>query len=241
MKRHMLAIAIFLILSLCGCMNEVMYAPTASPTVDMPIEQSYDLYQLREFFVPHHMDDSLHTGELDDLSHEEWMEKLLTYDEVNSKYPVTFLKQVSPVCEYVVYPVDQGGFYYVFLCYYQTVELREQTPKTTDYLYVHFTAYLGNNDCSEGYSNLDYYKIIPGTTTMAEIRQADPYAEYIFLSRGTYTCSLLDNTTVLQIRYGYDKNNNDPNKPFFEAMIVNEVEVKKIENTVSIFAELLRE
>ena len=39
----------------------------------------------------------------------------------------------------------------------------------------------------------------------------------------------------------YDKNNNDPNKTFFEAMIVNQVEVKKIENTVSIFAELLRE
>ena len=208
-----------------------------SYSVDTLIEQSYDLYQLREFFVPHHMD-SFRT--LDDPSKEDRMEKMLTYDEVNREYPVTCLKQLSPVCEYAVYPVDQGGFYYVFLCYYQTVELKEQTPKTTDYLYVYFSAYLGNDDYSEGYSCLDYYKIVPGTTTMAEVRQADPNMEYVFLSSGTYTCSLLDDTTVLQIKYGYDKNSDDPDKTFFDLMLVRQVELKKIEDSVSIFAELLK-
>ena len=74
---------------------------------------------------------------------------------------------------------------------------------------------------------------------MADVRQADPNVEHVFLSGGTYTCSLLDDTTVLQIQYGYDKNNHDPDKTFFDAMIVRQVEIKEIENSVSIFSELL--
>ena len=238
MKRHMIAVAVVLLFVLCGCMNNEMISYTESYTLDTLVEQSYDLYQLRDFFVPHHMDD--YFRRVDDPSHEELMKQMLTYDEVNRKYPVTRLQQLGPIGEYAVYPVEQGGFYYVFLLYYKTVELMEQTPKTTDYLYVYFSAYLGNGDYSEGYSCLDYYEIVPGITTMAELRQLDPNMEYVFLSSGTYTCSLLDDTTVLQVKYGYDKNSDAHDKPYFYSMVVRRVEIKKIEDSLSCFAEILQ-
>lgn len=234
MKRYILSMLFISLLCLSGCAKKSNGQSPTYPSTDASTTQVYDLSEIRAFFVPHHMDDSFRA--LDDQ--EDRMEKMLTYDEINHNYPVSQLKHLSPVCEYVVYPVHQGGFYYVFLCYYQTAELMEQTPKTTDYLYVYYTAYLGNGDYSEGYSRLDYYKIIPGTTTMADVRQADPNVEHVFLSGGIYTCSLLDDTTVLQIQYGYDKSNHDPDKTFFDAMIVRQVEIKEIENSVSIFSEL---
>ena len=232
MKRSILAIAALLLACLCGCGN----TSVANTTGDMHTEQSYDLYALREFFLPRHMDGVVGFGESTGLSQEEKTERILNYNEMNQTFPVTQLEQVNPGCQYALYPVDQGGSYYVFLCYYQDMELKEETPQTTDYLYVFYTAYIGPG----GYSRLDPTEIVPGTTTLAEIRQTDPYVEHVALSRGTFTCSLLDATTVLQIQYSYDKNNTDSNKSVYDLMLVTEVEVRKIEDSVSIMSEIFK-
>lgn len=231
MKRYILSTLILLLLCLCGCTKGEEKQQAADP-VDVTVTQSYDLNELREFFVPHHMDRAPHTGELDG----EFAEKKLTYNEVDLQYPAVLLKTANPFCKYIMYLVDQGGFYYVFLGYFWTKELGEQTPETTDYMYVLFSAYLGDVDSDAAYSNVDYYNIKPGTTTMSDVIKSDPNAESVFLSGGTYTCSLLDNSTVLQILYRHNQDAEEPDRSFLESMIVREVSVVKIEDSVSLLA-----
>ena len=237
MKR-MPSIVLLVLFCLCGCAKEATQQIKNS-SIDVSGMKVYDVSELRAYFSPHHMTFALHMGELDDMTQEQFTEKMLTYQEIDQQFPVEILKTASPVCKYIMYPVRQGGFYYVFLAYFEPEELGEQTPKTIEYMYVRFTAYLGDSDTSADYSSVDPYKVEPEVTTMMDIIELDPYVEPVFLSAGTYTCSLLDNSTILQIKYRYKQGNDEPNSVTYESFIAVDVAIKEIDDSVSIFAEIV--
>ena len=232
MKRNLLLI-IILVFSLCGCSGKTTQ-PITNPSANSAVGRSYDLDELQAFFEPHHMDMLLDTGKIRDLSNEEFMDRLLTYEEIDIKFPAEIIKTAGEQCKYIIYPINHGGFYYAFLCYFQSEELGQQTPRTMEYMYLRFSGYLGSDN-----SDMDYYAIKPGITTLADVIKLDPAAEFVFMSGGKYTCSLLDPYTVLQVKYEMDGDNE--NKDLFEKLIVKEVKVMKIEDSVSLFAELAPE
>jgi hypothetical protein len=68
----------------------------------------YDINELRTFFVPHHMDYALHAGALENMSQDQFMEKMLTYQEVDQQFPAEILENAGApeVCNYPDWPVD---------------------------------------------------------------------------------------------------------------------------------------
>lgn len=215
----------------CGCMQEHSLPQTTEALPNASATVSYDLEELRGFFVPHHLD----------LPGREGMpERILYYDEVNARFPVGQIQISNSDYRYTQYSVKQGGYYYVVWSYAWPTGVSEERPQTPEYSCVMFSAYIGNDDSAGAYSGItaiDRYTILPGVTTMQDVMDRDPYIEYLNYSHGQYTCSILDNSRVLQIRYKYQQDRAD--RPFCEAMVVVDAKVVQIEDSVSSIRFLL--
>jgi len=223
-------------LFLCGCIPQTAVVEQPAFSVFAELTHMYELNALRDFFTAAHLN-----RPTVDISTEEFLERLTFYEEVNERFPVEVLRVADTYVPYTVYRVAEGGYYYVFWSYAfpsaQSDEWREnpEALKKTSRMCVLFSVYVG-----QPYSKIDYYEIVPGITTMAEVMALDPYIEYVNLSRGAFTCSVLDPSTILQIQYYYAGDDTNE-KNFYDAMVVKEVTIVKISDSVSLLGYVLSE
>jgi hypothetical protein len=174
---------------------------------------------LREFFLHRHMN-----VRLSELPEGETVKRVLYYEEVNEKFPVEVVEG-DEYARYTVYQTQEGGYYYVFWSYAWPQNLQER-PYTNDYMCVWYSCYLQDG------GTIDFYRIKPGVTTMGDVLEMDPYAEEVALSRGVFTCSVLDSKTLLQVRYTYRKDAPE-GATYYDSMVVKEVNEVKIGESVS--------
>ena len=233
MKKYRIFVATIIVsIFLCACTQPNNTAQITEPTLLQPEVVAYNINELRAFFVPRHLDHLY----VDKFIGEDLEKSFLYYDEVNHRFPVEQIQESNTHIRYTRYAVKQGGYYYVFWSYGWPKGLVDPSsrkgPETQEYTCVVFSAYLGDCNTAVTYPSIDFYKIRPGVTTMQDVMTMDPYIEYLSYSDGKYTCSMLDQFTVLQIRYKYQQERDVGS--VFEAMTVVDAKIVKIEESVSL-------
>lgn len=113
----------------------------------------------------------------------------LTFDEVNSKFPVEIIRSKG----YSVYKVIQGGYFYVFW-------VKSFDPETElNFRSVYFSAYLPSSISVESFDVL-----IPGVSTAEDVSKIDSSFELSFLDHiSVFSYSYIDDATIMQIEYTY--------------------------------------
>lgn len=144
-----------------------------------PYEVSYPLADLQAFF-----------DECDAKRFFSNSQDRLSWEDVNEAFPVIVLRQVPRHVAYSIFPVTEGGYYYVFWSWYPTNCI-------TDY-FAYFTVYLTKDRLTEE----DFSSVQIGESTAADIYEIDPMFEEFFLrNAGPVSYSLLDNGEIMRIEY----------------------------------------
>ena len=123
----------------------------------------------------------------------------ITIAQLNERFPIVYCREVvinnAPV-NYVVYPVTEGGCYFVVFSYATDQEGNSPQYIVADVFYI-------NQD------NLprveDKANLVLGETTYAEVLSLFPVTELVsYLSSGIYSYSLLSSDQILKIEYDGD-------------------------------------
>lgn len=245
MKRLLCILAAAFLL--CGCSKEVSVGQESNPGTEVKMQNTtestaYDLNELRAFFVPRH----------GCVIFSELPEKILSYEEVNMQFPVGNISYSSDgTAEYTEYPVKQGGYYYIFWGYAipisdADIDLRYNIPEsmlTLENAYVYYSLYMPDGNEDGVYSDIDYFAIKTGITTMADVIRMDPYVEIHKFASGIYSTSMMDSDTVLSVWYRYDQTRGDLGGSGSggydpEAWVVYRVEVEGIEDSRSSYGKV---
>lgn len=203
-------------------------------SLDAVLMQVYDLVELENFIKPRNANVAS-LAEFDGI---------LYYDELNAQFPVEVIRYGDDTTDipYTVYKVSGGGYYFVFWSWAypkdQADALRNKTDahKNTEYMCVYFSAYIGANK-----SILDFMSLKPGTSTAEDVRKIDADFDYVSLSRGRFSYSLLNDKKVLEIKYTH-KNTAEADDIFsFEDLVVQEVKIISIDDSPSCYRLIWQE
>ena len=185
-----------------------------SKDLDDCLTKEYDLQELEDFFYKHNYNEKSHFNrELPSL----------TFEEVDSKFPV----EVVRTFEYTVYKVRQGGYFYVF--WYKGKLVDE--PGTYSEPIVWFSSYLTSEKSPDLFKSLK-----PGVSTAQDVKKIDPAFELLFSTRTIDSYSYLNEDELLKIEYeagaiklelGYD------------ALIVKSISVIKRGSPVGMYNNML--
>ena len=159
------------------------------------LTKTYKLHDLRSFFGQISPNESLMYGKHD-------VKSLLNINHVNERFPIECLRKAESMSYYVVYKVNEGGYFYVFwsLCVEPLPEKRsEYSIKNADNASVYFTAYLSPSSLRKA---SDFDSITENLSTAEDVSQIDSALEISFLmSSGIRSYSLLENGSVMEIGY----------------------------------------
>lgn len=151
-------------------------------SLDQALTKEYDLSELSAFFENTNINES---------SGLNLTTQNLSFSQVNQAYPVEILRSGG----YSVYKVKQGGYFYVFW----VDTFNAATGQIDNEPAVYFTAYLSSN-----IGRVAFDKIKLGISTAEDVKAVDPAFELSFLhSGGIYSFSLLDEDTIMQIKYDF--------------------------------------
>ena len=160
------------------------------------LTKKYDLQELKSFFGEIPPNESM-IYELSDSKAN------LTINDVNEKFPIECLR----LNHYVVYEVNEGGYFYVFWSLFidpAPEEESEHSFKDVNNAIVYFTAYLSPTSLRK---EKDFNSIKEGISTAEDVAQIDPAFEISFLmSSGIRSYSLLENGSIMEI--WYENSNN---------------------------------
>ena len=172
---------------------------------------AYHLEELEEFFAGRCVDDSLRM---------DGYQEILNMEEVNKYFPVENIRSYKYeevlVTSYTVYPVKEGGCYYVFW----SVSGDGETRKVESNSSVYDTTYIAapTRDASL------FDSIKSGISTAGDVEAIDPYV-YMEFTRGsgTFSLSYLDSENVLEVEYDPETIEEISD---YKNMIVNSVKVR---------------
>ena len=156
------------------------------------LTKTYELKELKSFFGEIPPNENLMYG----LPHNK---SNLSINDVNEKFPIECLR----LNHYVVYKVNEGGYFYVFWSLFidDTVK-KEEAEHSIEYVNnasVYFTAYLSPSSFKK---EKDFDSIREGVSTAEDVSRIDPAFELSFLmSSGIRSYSLLENGSVMEIWY----------------------------------------
>lgn len=152
--------------------------------------RAYHLKELDEFFEGRSVEDFIRLGE--------YKTAYLKMEEVNEHFPMENMRSYKYkdeiVTSYTVYPVKEGGYYYVF---WSTI-IDEGIRKIQPYSSVMSTAYISTP--TRDASLFDSIK--SGISTAGDVEVIDPYVYMDFTrSSGIFSFSYLDSENVLEVEY----------------------------------------
>lgn len=177
---------------------------------------AYDIAELTEFFAGKHdinaaMDDTFQS---------------LTFDDVNKRFPVEEVKADG----YSVYPVEQGGNYYVFWAY-TSLDGTRLVTNINDNPSVGFSAYISSSRDQSMFDSLEI-----DVSTAADVMAIDPAFELILtMSSRVLSYSYLDGENLLQIEYHGNEFDS------YDDLVAKEITVVPRDNGVSRFGTILPE
>ena len=147
-------------------------------SLETSLTNEYDLDELKSFFMG--------SNENEEIMFEV-NSKMLTFSEVNRRYPVEVLRTGG----YSVYKVSQGGYFYVFWVSQSIGNTQNSEPS------VYFSAYLSSDVFMNSFDSL-----IPMINTAEDVKKIDPNFELSFLiSHGIFSYSYLNEQNLLEVEY----------------------------------------
>ena len=159
------------------------------------LKNTYELQELLDYFGQIPPNENTMYDSTDNGEH-------LLINNVNSRFPVECVRQNGDLSYYSVYKVSEGGYFYVF--WSRTVDsLRaSESKQPLDNAAAYFTVYISTLRNAS-----DFNSIKPRVSTAEDVAQIDPAFELSFLmSSGPRSFSLLDDYTVLEVRYKHSSN-----------------------------------
>ncbi len=154
----------------------------------------------------------------------------LKYSDVLKKFGEAHITDSG----YTVFPVKEGGKYYVFWSNIMgtvnsdkgVASLDETSVNTNGYnKAVYFTAYLSNERTEDDFKNLK---------TAKDVLNVDPYAQFDLLrSSGIFSYSYLNESHILEIEYS----NNSENISY-ESLAVKKITVRERTEGLSLFGSI---
>ncbi len=175
-------------------------ADDSKPLKDI-LTKKYDLQELESFFGEIPPSEHLGYQSSDSKSN-------LTINQVNERFPIECLRKNH----YVVYEVNEGGYFYVFWSLFiDPAPAKESGHSAEDAnnAFVYFSAYLSPYSLKRV---SDFNSIQEGVSTAKNVAEVDPAFELTFLlSNRTPSYSLLDDGTVMEICYSWSDNLNSRN------------------------------
>ena len=182
-------------------------------TLDIAITNEYDLSELQTYF------ENCKMNEIEPLRQ---AGNSLSFNDVNQNYPVEVLRSGG----YSVYKVKQGGYYYVFWIQPFSDDLSEAIGSPL----VYFSSYLPDLKSLSEFDSLEI-----GKSTAKDVLQIDPSSELSFnRSTGVYSYTILENDTVLEIKY---KHNGELTR--YEDLIIEKIECIPRESAPSRYCTIL--
>lgn len=152
-------------------------------SLETSLTNEYDLDELKSFFMG--------SNENEEIMFEV-NSKMLTFSEVNRRYPVEVLRTGG----YSVYKVSQGGYFYVFWVSQSIGNTQNSEPS------VYFSAYLSSDVFMNSFDSL-----IPMINTAEDVKKIDPNFELSFLiSHGIFSYSYLNEQNLLEVEYLHQEN-----------------------------------
>ncbi|MBR5570399.1 MAG: hypothetical protein IKW10_05845 [Oscillospiraceae bacterium] len=158
------------------------------PTDDftMPTRE-YPLYDLRNFF-----EQKNNNGSISPHS----KVSSLYFEDVNSKYPVEFVRSGH----YSFYKVTEGGYYYVFWVKsskFDGNQIIEYPDQLNWELSVYSTAYFSSVKSKDLFNTLT-----PGMSTIEDVKAIDSDFDLVLIrSSGVFSYSYLNDNQLLEIKY----------------------------------------
>lgn len=154
------------------------------------LTQTYDLQELQAFFGEIPTNEALMYGSGDRTED-------FSMRAVNERFPVECLRLGGAIGYYSVYRVASGGYFYVFWTKTSEASSGEPAILEGDCANAYFTVYLPSLR-----KESDFAPILEGASTAEDVSEIDPALEVSFLmSSGIYSYSLLEDGSVLEIRY----------------------------------------
>ena len=235
--KRMVVFTIFIsaTLLLVACRNEEINMPEefvqgfiaddSKPLADI-LTRTYELQKLRIFFGEIPVNEKLGYNSSDHVPN-------LTINDVNEEFPIECLRRNH----YVVYKVNEGGYFYVFWSLFienMPEKESEHSIEDTDNALVYFTAYLSPSSLKK---ESDFDSIKRGISTAEDVATIDPAFELSFLmSSGIRSYSLLEDGSVMEIWYEH----NDHMESRKDLLVKRkEVLLKETASSVSSLANIL--
>ena len=215
-----------------GCISE---HEGETHALEVALTQQYDLAELDSYIKNRNTKDA----------HFDEFAGILYYDELNVQFPVEIMRYSDSAENppYTIYRVAQGGYYYVFWSWAYPQEdaedLRDKLNILTskEYMCAYFSAYI-----KETKSRFAFMPLKIGTSTAEDVKKIDPYFDFVSLSQGCFSYSLLDSEKVLKIKYSYRENTDSGDSySYYESQIVDEISVVSIEEVPSCYRLILKQ
>ena len=155
------------------------------------LTQEYSLQELRDFFGYRFSNEVDYHNEND-----------LSINGVHARFPIECLRSGDGF-SYTVYKVREGGYFYVFWVL-TSDPFASKESESEPGAAVYFAAYI-----EKGMQASDFDSLKEGVSTAEDVAQIDPAFEMMLLmSHATYSYSLLDDGTIMEIRYQRPKSSN---------------------------------
>ena len=228
MKKYNIVFVCIMIsvLIFCACSNEHLdtndsglfaeFDTDVVTEIENILAEDYSYKELEQFFSKVSIDSLLAQNA-----------EVITFDEVNKRFPVGILRNNH---NYSVYKVKEGGLYYVFWG-----NLRQsQEPVVSDELAVCFTAYLRGN-----LEKVPFLNLKPGISTAKDVKMIDTSFELdLSTSSGIFSYSFLNKDEVVRIEYNLERTADDAFL-IYENFVVKNIDIVPRVTSQSYFGEIL--
>lgn len=179
---------------LCGI------SPDNTVNADSPELNRYSLKQLSDYFGEY-------SGQELSVYDNETKSYDFSFNKVNKYFPIQILRY-NQNNYYSIYPVSEGGFFYVFW------------SKNNDEASVEDTFYIDKLK-----NRADFKDLQIGVSSYADVYEIDKASELILImSNGVFSYHVLENDTILKIKYKFE---DITNRKDLLVESINEISAKK--------------